>query len=110
MLDYLFVSLHQTKCRHTTESWIAENSVSEETMAKVNINNRSFVCELVVEKIEKIVPNPESPYLQVQALKMMVRWLLGVKSNSASSGTSTLRLLYTMVLHEGDLMEKDKIK
>lgn len=47
--------------------------------------------------------------LQLQALKMMTRWLLGVKSDDNKSATSTLRLLYTLVLHEGDLMEKGRI-
>ena len=47
---------------------------------------------------------------QVQSLKMMVRWLLGLKSNANNSGTSTLRLLHTLMLHEGDLMEHGQIK
>ena len=47
---------------------------------------------------------------QCLALKLMVRWLLGIKSNDANSGTSTLRLLYTIIVHEGDLMEKGLIK
>ena len=40
----------------------------------------------------------------------MMRWLLGIKSNEHSSGTSTLRLLYTIIVHEGDLMERGLIK
>jgi len=40
----------------------------------------------------------------------MVRWLLGLKSNSGNSGTSTLRLLNTLILHDGDLMERGAIK
>ena len=48
--------------------------------------------------------------MQVLALKLMMRWLLGIKSNEHSSGTSTLRLLYTIIVHEGDLMERGLIK
>ena len=48
--------------------------------------------------------------LQVLALKLMMRWLLGLKSNENSSGTSTLRLFYTIIVHEGDLMERGQIK
>lgn len=40
----------------------------------------------------------------------MVRWLIGLKSNSGNSGTSTLRLLNTLILHDGDLMERGAIK
>ena len=47
---------------------------------------------------------------QLQGLKMMVRWLLGLKSNSGNSGTSTLRLLTTLILHDGDLMERGAVK
>ncbi|KAK2159284.1 hypothetical protein LSH36_155g04017 [Paralvinella palmiformis] len=63
----------------TTESWCDDHLVSEETQAKI------------------------------QALKMVIRWLLGVKSNLNNSASSTLRLLYTLLLHDGDLMERGKI-
>ncbi|XP_062616219.1 sister chromatid cohesion protein PDS5 homolog B-like [Saccostrea cucullata] len=63
----------------TTESWYSEHHVTEETMAKL------------------------------QAMKMLVRWLEGLQSNANNSGTSTLRLLYTVIIHEGDLMEKGMI-
>jgi hypothetical protein len=43
-------------------------------------------------------------------MKMLVRWLEGLQSNANNSGTSTLRLLYTVIIHEGDLMEKGMIK
>ena len=48
--------------------------------------------------------------VQLQAMKMLVRWLEGLQSNANNSGTSTLRLLYTVIIHEGDLMEKGMIK
>ena len=41
---------------------------------------------------------------------MIVRWLLGVKSSSASTVNPTLRLLYSMVLSEGDLTESKRIR
>ncbi|KAI0216629.1 hypothetical protein LSAT2_031380 [Lamellibrachia satsuma] len=66
-------------CRRSTESWCADHLVSEETQAKL------------------------------QGLKLMVRWLIGLKSNSGNSGTSTLRLLNTLILHDGDLMERGAI-
>ncbi|KAK3099941.1 hypothetical protein FSP39_012194 [Pinctada imbricata] len=59
-----------------TDSWYSEYHVTEETMAKL------------------------------QAMKLLVRWLQGLKSNANNSGTSTLRLLYTVIIHEGDLMER----
>ncbi len=51
----------------------------------------------------------EETQAKVQAMKMMVRWLLGMKNNDNNVALSTLRLLSTMLTHDGDLMEKDKI-
>ncbi|XP_012945070.1 sister chromatid cohesion protein PDS5 homolog A-B isoform X1 [Aplysia californica] len=65
----------RTKGVTTEEPWCADHQVSEETQAKI------------------------------QAMKLLVRWLLGLKSNTSNSGTSTLRLLYTVIIHDGDLME-----
>lgn len=48
--------------------------------------------------------------LQIQAIKMMVRWLLGMKNNHSKSGTSTLRLLTTILHSDGDLTEQGKIR
>ncbi|KAK1342203.1 hypothetical protein QTO34_016960, partial [Cnephaeus nilssonii] len=45
----------------------------------------------------------------IQAIKMMVRWLLGMKNNHSKSGTSTLRLLTTILHSDGDLTEQGKI-
>ncbi|XP_025084821.1 sister chromatid cohesion protein PDS5 homolog A-like [Pomacea canaliculata] len=63
----------------TEDGWYADHLVTEETQAKV------------------------------QAMKLLVRWLLGLKNNTNNSGTSTLRLLYTVIIHEGDLMEQGRI-
>lgn len=41
-------------------------------------------------------------------MKMMVRWLVGLKT-AASSASSTLRLLVTVISHNGDLMEKEHV-
>jgi len=41
---------------------------------------------------------------------MIVRWLLGVRSSTAATVNPTLRLLYSMVLSEGDLTESKKIR
>lgn len=61
------------------DSWYGDHLVTEETNAKI------------------------------QAMKLLVRWLMGLKSNVNNSCTSTLRLLYTVIVHEGDLMEKGLI-
>lgn len=69
----------RTQGHQVHDSWYADHLVSEETQAKV------------------------------LAMKMLVRWLLGLRSNAGNSATSTLRLLYTVIIHEGDLMERGKI-
>ncbi|KAF8783022.1 Sister chromatid cohesion protein PDS5 like protein [Argiope bruennichi] len=51
---------------------------------------------------------PEETKVKVEGMKMIVRWLLGLKS-AAQSGVSTLRLLTTVILHRGDLMEKGHV-
>lgn len=51
-----------------------------------------------------------SNLFQIQAIKMMVRWLLGMKNNHSKSGTSTLRLLTTILHSDGDLTEQGKIR
>ncbi|XP_041439149.1 sister chromatid cohesion protein PDS5 homolog B-B isoform X1 [Xenopus laevis] len=65
--------------KKTTKLWVPDDEVSQETMVKI------------------------------QAIKMMVRWLLGMKNNLSKSGNSTLRLL-TAILHtDGDLTEHGKL-
>ncbi|KAF7655943.1 hypothetical protein LDENG_00048110 [Lucifuga dentata] len=46
---------------------------------------------------------------KVQATKLLVRWLLGMKNNQSKSANSTLRLLSAMLVSEGDLTEQKKI-
>ncbi|KAG9347171.1 hypothetical protein JZ751_006098, partial [Albula glossodonta] len=46
---------------------------------------------------------------KVQAVKLLVRWLLGMKNNQSKSANSTLRLLSAMLVSEGDLTEQKKI-
>uniref|UniRef100_A0A8C1C3F8 PDS5 cohesin associated factor A n=2 Tax=Cyprinus carpio TaxID=7962 RepID=A0A8C1C3F8_CYPCA len=46
---------------------------------------------------------------EVQAIKLLVRWLLGMKNNQSKSANSTLRLLSAMLVSEGDLTEQKKI-
>jgi len=48
--------------------------------------------------------------LKLQGLKMIVRWLLGARSSTGSTVNPTLRLLYSMILSEGDLTESKRIK
>ena len=49
------------------------------------------------------------PALQMLGMKLLMRWLLGTRSNDSNSATSTLRLFYTIIVHEGDLMERGLI-
>uniref|UniRef100_A0A674K245 PDS5 cohesin associated factor B n=1 Tax=Terrapene triunguis TaxID=2587831 RepID=A0A674K245_9SAUR len=65
--------------KKTTKLWAPDEEVSPETLVKI------------------------------QAIKMMVRWLLGMKNNHSKSGTSTLRLLTTILHSDGDLTEQGKI-
>ncbi|KAG8200522.1 hypothetical protein JTE90_000597 [Oedothorax gibbosus] len=51
---------------------------------------------------------PEETKVKVEGMKMIVRWLLGLKT-AAQSAVSTLRLLTTVILHRGDLMEKGHV-
>uniref|UniRef100_A0A6I8P2D9 PDS5 cohesin associated factor A n=1 Tax=Ornithorhynchus anatinus TaxID=9258 RepID=A0A6I8P2D9_ORNAN len=46
---------------------------------------------------------------KVQAIKLLVRWLLGMKNNQSKSANSTLRLLSAMLVSEGDLTEQKRI-
>ncbi|CAM9528228.1 sister chromatid cohesion protein PDS5 homolog B isoform X1 [Lampetra fluviatilis] len=46
---------------------------------------------------------------KIQAIKLMVRWLLGMRNNQSKSGTSTLRLLSALIHSDGDLTEQGKI-
>uniref|UniRef100_K7FFM6 PDS5 cohesin associated factor B n=1 Tax=Pelodiscus sinensis TaxID=13735 RepID=K7FFM6_PELSI len=65
--------------KKTTKLWVPDEEVCPETLVKM------------------------------QAIKMMVRWLLGMKNNHSKSGTSTLRLLTTILHSDGDLTEQGKI-
>lgn len=47
--------------------------------------------------------------LQIQGIKLMVRWLLGVKNNQSKSGNSTLRMLTAILHSDGDLTEQGRM-
>ncbi|KAH9373521.1 hypothetical protein HPB48_003473 [Haemaphysalis longicornis] len=49
---------------------------------------------------------PEETKVKCAGMKMMVRWLLGLRT-AAASAASTLRLLATLISHGGDLMEQE---
>ena len=70
---------------------------------------RSFMEDSIGLKRVNLNAHDFFPF-QLQAMKLLMRWLLGLKNNNNNSGTSTLRLLYTVIVHEGDLMERGKIK
>lgn len=65
--------------KKTTKLWVPDDEVSPETSAKI------------------------------QGLKLMVRWLLGVKNNQSKSGNSTLRMLTAILSSDGDLTEQGKM-
>uniref|UniRef100_A0A3B3T600 PDS5 cohesin associated factor B n=1 Tax=Paramormyrops kingsleyae TaxID=1676925 RepID=A0A3B3T600_9TELE len=65
--------------KKTTKLWVPDDEVSTETLAKI------------------------------QGIKLMVRWLLGVKNNLSKSGNSTLRMLTAILNSDGDLTEQGKM-
>ncbi|KAG7484427.1 hypothetical protein MATL_G00049270 [Megalops atlanticus] len=65
--------------KKTTKLWVPDDEVSPETLAKI------------------------------QGIKLMVRWLLGVKNNLSKSGNSTLRMLTAILSSDGDLTEQGKM-
>ncbi|EMP30052.1 Sister chromatid cohesion protein PDS5 like protein B [Chelonia mydas] len=69
-------------------------------------------AKYAIHCIHAIFSSKETQFAQIfeiQAMKMMVRWLLGMKNNHSKSGTSTLRLLTTILHSDGDLTEQGKI-
>ncbi|OCT96788.1 hypothetical protein XELAEV_18009003mg [Xenopus laevis] len=65
-----------------------------------------------VHCIHSIFSNKEVQLAQIfegQAIKLLVRWLLGMKNNQSKSANSTLRLLSAMLVSEGDLTEQKRI-
>ncbi|CAB1458212.1 unnamed protein product [Pleuronectes platessa] len=65
--------------KKTTKLWVPDEEVSTETLAKI------------------------------QGIKLMVRWLLGVKNNQSKSGNSTLRMLTAILHSDGDLTEQGRM-
>ncbi|MBN3290642.1 PDS5B protein, partial [Polypterus senegalus] len=65
--------------KKTTKLWVPDEEVSPETMVKI------------------------------QGIKLMVRWLLGMRSNLSKSGTSTLKMLTAILNSDGDLTEQGKM-
>lgn len=74
-----------------------------------SVNIPEIKCILVFI-IKHIVLSVCRLFLQLQGLKMIIRWLLGLKSSTGSTVNPTLRLLYSMILSEGDLTESKRIK
>ncbi|XP_041088955.1 sister chromatid cohesion protein PDS5 homolog B isoform X2 [Polyodon spathula] len=66
-------------CKKTTKLWVPDDEVSSETLVKI------------------------------QGIKLMVRWLLGMKNNLSKSGNSTLRMLTAILNSDGDLTEQGKM-
>lgn len=65
-------------------------------------NSSSFIAPKMVFDL--------SPFsIQIQGIKLMVRWLLGVKNNQSKSGNSTLRMLTAILHSDGDLTEQGRM-
>ncbi|KTF72599.1 hypothetical protein cypCar_00047064, partial [Cyprinus carpio] len=77
--DLNFLFAAKIPGKKTTKLWVPDDEVSPETLAKI------------------------------QGLKLMVRWLLGVKNNQSKSGNSTLRMLTAILSSDGDLTEQGKM-
>lgn len=56
-----------------------------------------------------VCPSEVCRCVQIQGIKLMVRWLLGVKNNLSKSGNSTLRMLTAILSSDGDLTEQGKM-
>ncbi|XP_076031392.1 cohesin associated factor B pds5 isoform X2 [Oratosquilla oratoria] len=69
---------HQTSTQGLTGDWVEEEDLTEETQIKV------------------------------EGIKMMARWLLGLK-NDVISAQKTFRMLNAFILHKGDLLETNKM-
>ncbi|ESO11948.1 hypothetical protein HELRODRAFT_62692 [Helobdella robusta] len=69
----------RTVGRKKTEDWCEEKHISEETLIKL------------------------------ESVKMIGRWLLGLKDQNNCKVSPIMRMLYTMILCEGDLMERGHI-
>lgn len=48
---------------------------------------------------------PDETKVKIEGMKLMVRWLVGLK-DSVQAAVSTLKLLGTVIMHKGDLMER----
>lgn len=103
--------------------WTTDEEVSPEVLAKVRGANVVYtmtvfsfspiwISWIITSHILLIKTSSPIHYLllQVQAIKLLVRWLLGMKNNQSKSANSTLRLLSAMLVSEGDLTEQKKIR
>ncbi|TMS14267.1 Sister chromatid cohesion protein PDS5-like protein B [Larimichthys crocea] len=77
--DTHFAQIFEVPGKKTTKLWVPDDEVSPETLAKI------------------------------QGIKLMVRWLLGVKNNQSKSGNSTLRMLTAILHSDGDLTEQGRM-
>lgn len=94
--------------------WTTDEEVSPEVLAKVRGRlippPHLLLTETVLFLMFSIASFVLSSSHQVQAIKLLVRWLLGMKNNQSKSANSTLRLLSAMLVSEGDLTEQKKIR
>jgi len=91
----LFPDLYPTQMKSIVSKHIVKDLLMKDRTTGTEVDEAWYADHLVSEEVQA----------KIQAMKLLVRWLLGLKSNTSNSGTSTLRLLYTVIIHNGDLME-----
>ena len=66
---------------------------------------------LLGEKLSPfLVPSKNVVYSQVLGIKLLVKWLLGLTSDYEKSSNPVLRLLTTVLAHDGDLQGDDNVR
>uniref|UniRef100_A0AAY5EHN4 PDS5 cohesin associated factor B n=1 Tax=Electrophorus electricus TaxID=8005 RepID=A0AAY5EHN4_ELEEL len=69
-------------------------------------------AKFAIRCIHAMFSNRDTHFAQIfeiQGIKLMVRWLLGVKNNQSKSGNSTLRMLTAILNSDGDLTEQGRL-
>ncbi|MEQ2167955.1 hypothetical protein GOODEAATRI_009343 [Goodea atripinnis] len=90
---------------------------SKAVFAKVMVITRNLPdpgkAQDFVKKLAQVLEDDERIRDQletlIQGIKLMVRWLLGVKNNQSKSGNSTLRMLTAILHSDGDLTEQGRM-
>ncbi|CAH1267920.1 PDS5B [Branchiostoma lanceolatum] len=120
---------HAIRCVNTIFPGVRDsifNQIFEHLRKKLSFNSTNFLTALTsMGHLSLLAPELFSQQMKnfvakfivkdllmqdrVIALKLIVNWLLGMKSNENSSCTSTFRLLHAMIKNKGDLMNKGAV-